>query len=39
MPGFVDEVSQGVVRGWYVADGRQPRACQSVVISVNPAYS
>lgn len=35
MPGFVDEVSQGVVRGWYVADGRQPRACQSVVISVN----
>ncbi|WP_322527575.1 phosphotransferase [Salinicola sp. LHM] len=36
MPGFVDEVSQGVVRGWYVADdGRQSRACQSVVISVN----
>jgi hypothetical protein len=35
MPGFVDEVSQGVVRGWYVADGQQPRACQSVVISVN----
>jgi len=34
MPGFVDEVSQEVVRGWYVADDRQ-RACRGVVISIN----
>jgi|GEM_PF-2282157 len=34
MPGFVDEVSQGHVRGWYVADDRKP-VDQGVVISVN----
>ncbi|OLO08945.1 hypothetical protein BTW08_03610 [Salinicola sp. MH3R3-1] len=34
MPGFVDEVTPQFVRGWYVADNREP-AERGVIISVN----
>lgn len=34
MPGFVDEVTTQFVRGWYVADNREPVE-RGVIISVN----